>query len=501
MLLIRYYPKENEALTQYLMRLAYMNSHFKLSNFLKSIKMEKPKAGRFGLWHSVQLKNLAPALSKALNRDVTKVTALHQRHHQVTWLFEKGRTFAELVVDFPRICTACLVEDHVMDWRWSIATVARCPNHKLLLIDTCPQCHKPISWDANLFEFCPSCKKPWEIDASAKLFEEIELTSLERSLWPDVDGKLQANSTVLADITFATYVAARPFDMLIQAFSRVPYSAGHSELILTGMQLLTSAEHRTLWNERCVSHLQDFANTIHPPVQFNHWVKGTYDESDFLNLTSFNERPEYVQKARVEYASKTYDEIPRYHVDIFALAKAVNLDINDVTILFENKTFPMVNTSLIGNHKRMFTKIFNMHYITGLIGEFVKTPPYKDGYLTITAQTQSVTRHLCHYGDVVNAILTKKIKGYLCSTSDLSQVIVPVEPFKTWLVNMLKSACHRPIAVVDAAKAIDCSNDEIKLLVREGKLKWAKHQRKGEFLDGPSFMEYLKSPCRLLKQP
>lgn len=495
MLRLRPYPKENEALTQYLMRLAYMNSHFKLSNFLKSIKMDKPKAGRFGLWHTTQLTNLTKVLSIELGRDVTDVLQLHQRYSKTSWLYEKGRTFAELIVDFPRICTACVAEEHVMDWRWSIATVARCPNHKLLLIDTCPQCHKPISWDANLFEFCPSCKKPWEIDASAKLFEEIELTSLERSLWPDVDGKLQANSTVLADITFATYVAARPFDMLIQAFSRVPYSAGHSELILSGMQLLTSPEHRALWNERCVSHLQDFANTIHPPVQFNHWVKGTYDESDFLNLTSFNERPEYVQKARVEYASKTYDEIPRYHVDIFALAKAVNLDINNVTILFENKTFPMVNTSLIGNHKRMFTKIFNMHYITGLIGEFVKTPPYKDGYLTITVHTQLVTQHLCHYGDVVNAILIKKIKGYLYSTSDLSQVIVPEDLFKTWLAKMLKTACHYAVAVVDAAKAVGCTNDEIKLLVQEGKLKWAKHQRKGEFIDGPSFKAYLKSTC------
>lgn len=437
MLRLRPYPKENEALTEYLMRLAYMNSHFKLSNFLKSIKMEKPKAGRFGLWHTTQLINLTKVLSIELGRDVTDVLQLHQRYNQTSWLFEKGRTFTELVVDFPRICTACLAEDHVMDWRWSIATVARCPKHKLPLIDTCPQCDKPISWDANLFEFCPSCKKPWEIDASAKLFEEIEFTSLERSLWPDVDGKLQANSTVLADITFATYVAARPFDMLIQAFSRVPYSAGHSELILTGMQLLTSPVHRALWDERCKSHLQDFAETIHPPMQFNHWVKGTYDESNFLNLTSFNERAEYVQKARDEYASKHYDEIPRYHLDMFSLAKAVNLDISDVTILFEKQTFPMVNTSFVGNHKMMFTKIFNMHYITGLISEFVKTPPYKDGYLTITAQTQSVTQHMCHYGDVVNAILTKKIKGYLCSTSDLSQVIVPEEPFKTWLAKLL----------------------------------------------------------------
>jgi len=492
MLRLRPYPKENEALTQYLMRLAYMNSHFKLSNFLKSIKMDKPKAGRFGLWHTTQLTNLTKVLSIELDRDVTDVLQLHQRYSQTSWLFEKGRTFAELVVDFPRICTACLAEDHVMDWRWGIATVARCPKHKLPLIDTCPQCDKPIAWDANLFEFCPSCKQSWKLETGDKRFADIELNALERKLWPEVDGTLLADPTLLADVTFATYVAARPFDMLIQAFSRVPYSADHSKLILTGLQLLTSPEHRVLWDERCKSHLQDFAETIHPPMQFNHWVKGTYDYSHFLNLTSFNERAEYVQKARVEYASKLYDEIPRYHVDIFSLAKAVNLDISDVTILFENQTFPMVNTSFVGNHKMMFTKIFNMHYITGLISEFVKSPPYKDGYLSITAQTQLVNQHLCHFGDVVNAVLTKKIKGYLSSTSDLSQVIVPVEPFKTWLVNMLESAFHRPISVVNAAKAIDCSSDDIKLLVQEGKLKWAKNQRKGELLDGPSFMAYLK---------
>lgn len=482
------------------MRLAYMNSYFKLSKFLKAIHMEKPKSSRFGLWHSVQLHNLAPALSKALNRDVTEVIVLHQRHHQVNWLYKKGRTYAELVVDFPRICTACIAEEQVMDWRWSIATVARCPKHKLPLIDTCPQCNKPITWDANLFEFCPSCKQPWKLETSAQRFADIELMPLEKKLWPDVDGTIKANATLLSDITFATYVAARPFDMLIQAFSRVPFSQNHSELVLTGLQLLTSSEHRAKWDKRCKRYLAKFPKVIHPPALFNHWVNGNYEESSFLKLTSFNERPEYVQKARIQYASKRFDEIPRYHVDVFNLAKAVNLDISDVTILFENKTFPMVNKSFVGNHKMMFTKIFNMHFITGLISEFVKTPPYKDGYLTITAESRNLSLHLCQYGDVLNAVLTKEFKGYLCSTSDLSQVIVPEAPFKTWLADMLDTHCYRPVAVVDIIKALNCTDADIRKLVQGGKLKWAKRQRKGEFIDGQSYMNYLNSPCDNLKK-
>ena len=180
---------------------------------------------------------------------------------------------------------------------------------------------------------------------------------------------------------------------------------------------------------------------------------------------------------------------------VFTLAKAVYLDISDVTILFENKTFPMVNKSFVGNHKMMFTKIFNMHFITGLIREFVKTPPYNDGYLTITAESRNLSLHLCQYGDVLNAVLTREFKGYLCSTSDLSQVIVPEAPFKTWLADMLDTHCYRPIAVVDIIKALNCTDADIRKLVQDEKLKWAKRQRKGEFVDGTSYMTYTNSPC------
>lgn len=59
-----------------------------------------------------------------------------------------------------RICPACVIEHGYIKTNWHSQTMYHCTEHKLTLIDSCEQCHRPLQWDVPLLEArCtnPSC--------------------------------------------------------------------------------------------------------------------------------------------------------------------------------------------------------------------------------------------------------------------------------------------------------------------------------------------------------
>lgn len=234
MLTLRPYPKLTERLNEYLIRLCYINGFFKTSELLGALGMHPVKQGQMGRWAPHHLEALNEVLVKALGRPCDDVIALHSRNDTEKWLFGYDRELAELIVDFPRICVHCVSEEKAMDWRWAIGTVARCPKHLTHFIDSCPHCDKPLSWDANILEFCPKCKRPWDITGT----EVVEpLSKLEKDLWPAIDGTINVTEKQLQDLTYAMYMAARPFDVMTQRYGRIPFSQNHYQLVLNGLAL------------------------------------------------------------------------------------------------------------------------------------------------------------------------------------------------------------------------------------------------------------------------
>ena len=200
----------------------------------------------------------------------------------------------------------------------------------------------------------------------------------------------------------------------------------------------------------------------------------------------FTERPEFIQKARVQYVKDKDKDQPIYHVDIFLLAKAFNLSLSDATILFESKTFPMVNKSFVGNHKMMKSKIFNIKDIMKKVKRFAKGPKTNTSYIELNAGSKLLPRYLCQYGDVVNAALNKEVQGYFID------VHVDKAMIFSWLSHHQEEQCRYAITINSAALALAIDEDAIKSLVYDGELRWGKHQRRGEFIDGDSFLSYIK---------
>ncbi len=54
----------------------------------------------------------------------------------------------------PRFCPCCLTESAYWRANWDLVFTVACEKHDLLLLDQCPQCRKPLSWDRSHITKC-----------------------------------------------------------------------------------------------------------------------------------------------------------------------------------------------------------------------------------------------------------------------------------------------------------------------------------------------------------
>ena len=80
----------------------------------------------------------------------------------------------------PKICPACIRETGYIRWAWDLVPVTICPNHKIVLLDKCPNCRKPISWNRRELGTC-RCGCNW-LDIFPPIVENHE-TSLSRLIY------------------------------------------------------------------------------------------------------------------------------------------------------------------------------------------------------------------------------------------------------------------------------------------------------------------------------
>ncbi len=80
----------------------------------------------------------------------------------------------------PKICPACIRETGYIRWAWDLVPVTVCPNHKIVLLDKCPNCRKPISWNRWKLGAC-GCGCNW-LDISPTIVENDE-TTLSRLIY------------------------------------------------------------------------------------------------------------------------------------------------------------------------------------------------------------------------------------------------------------------------------------------------------------------------------
>ncbi|MGZ5434545.1 MAG: TniQ family protein [Pyrinomonadaceae bacterium] len=73
---------------------------------------------------------------------------------------------------WPRICVACIRESAYCRKQWDFSAVTACPLHRVMLLERCPKCKRPITWFRSRVSHCP-CGADW-IGVKTKELPESE---------------------------------------------------------------------------------------------------------------------------------------------------------------------------------------------------------------------------------------------------------------------------------------------------------------------------------------
>jgi hypothetical protein len=218
-----------------------------------------------------------------------------------------------------KICPACIRETGYIRWAWDLVPVTICPNHKIVLLDKCPNCRKPISWNRRELGAC-RCGCNW-LNISPPIVENHEtllsrliyqLCNLTIKTYEDSESINALSRLNLEGVTSAIFAVASRYDrygmhykgsiltnsqihqLLLKAYhvfdnwpnnfyEFLEHIRGQNPNIWTprGIGREFKAFHRALHNE-LTSKQFDFMRDEYKHYLMNRW-DGGYFSTDFLN--------------------------------------------------------------------------------------------------------------------------------------------------------------------------------------------------------------------------
>ncbi|WP_341939650.1 TniQ family protein [Marinimicrobium sp. C2-29] len=455
---VRPYPECSESLSGYLLRLSEVNGLINIQELQSAIGVEKSKINGWGHWSGAQINYLSGPLSDVLGRDANRHISFTLGNSMKRWQFSDRRMFKELVVDFMRVCPGCLASNKRLDWRWCIGTVARCPIHRTPLLDTCPDCGSQLRWDSNIFRGCTTCSKQWsEIDSLPA--SGTKFSKLEADLIPDENGDIRATSDALDKLCVAILKFARPYDCIYQVLQRIPYSLGHSDLILHVLKEIDNSSRAPRAPE--------------PDFEINARV------TDDPHLIT-REMVEYVRPSRKKWIRNGDLSALRYQADHLGLSEYLGVSKPDLLKVTEADLIQPINSTSI-----VRDQLFDVREAVKVLS-VMPAPADTSGYRLLTVKDKALRSHLCKYGEVLCAVLQGEIPGYFDKGCDMSTVRVREEELSLWLARKFERECDGPVALPAASAAIGCSIEKTKKLVKSGHLALARWQRYVDAIDGPS---------------
>lgn len=152
-------PESDESLHGYVLRLTHWYEFPSAARFAREV-LDCAVPGCIPL-RSVRNDQLLAGLRAA--------GALAHEEHFCQWgrlneehrIFDDRRIVKDISIDQPRICPGCLLDHGYFRYKWQLAHVVECSEHKMPLLGSCPVCASPFKWKSCLFEGCEVCQTAW----------------------------------------------------------------------------------------------------------------------------------------------------------------------------------------------------------------------------------------------------------------------------------------------------------------------------------------------------
>ena len=151
-------PFHDESFLGYLLRLTELNYFERLSWILKSCKLERAITSK--TLPAVNSQDNLEVLSKLTGIDTRILSPMAYRITVFNQLCPRYSLFGSSLPSFlivqknSRICPKCLAEKNYIRRIWEFAPITVCLRHNCLLVDQCPSCEKPLTWNRNSVSKC-----------------------------------------------------------------------------------------------------------------------------------------------------------------------------------------------------------------------------------------------------------------------------------------------------------------------------------------------------------
>ena len=456
---VRPYPKENESLTGYLLRLAWLNGIVHLERLLTLIGLPRNMSNNAVHWNEEKAQCVLEALAPWLKRAQQQVFPYTEMQMSMPRRFEQYRLVQDLHLSHQRLCLQCLNEQGTLDWRWSLAPVAHCAEHHCLLLDACPSCKAQFKLHSSLLTQCPNCEYEW-----ASHIDSIEtLTPLEVSICQALTQPELLNTRDLEALIITIACLARPYDSMIERRYRLPAMMDYSHLVAHAYNILQFPTQQDAWAKSCLkirSPLNAFGErwVLLPLLNWKdqlQCIRYPLPETCSLSLddaTKISQLREYeAMISKTRRSDSTFSE-PRYQFSSY-----------DLETLFDQKTLSSAalrKALLTREDVRLKKRFVNLARLALQLKTLKSTAP--SDWIRVDQSTEALSLCLTSYANLLQAVLRFEIAGRLCDLS-LTGVWLAPDTFSQWLEIQLRLACSQSIPLHIFKQHFNC--DQPTLLI------------------------------------
>ena len=473
---VRPYPEENESHAGYLLRLAKLNGFEGLKDFFGTIGVKPTMVKNVGRWSSDQLLDCFTKLSPYMHRSPETLFSGFAKYFSMPWVYREKRMIQDLRLNHPRICPECIAEGRSFDWRWGMAHVSHCPHHHCQLIESCPDCEKPLDWKRELITGC-SCGYKHH---ASKPVSHAEVSELEQNVWQSA-----LSSDELDSICEMIVKLSRPYDSFHQSCNAVSQEHGYSELVHRSYLMLENTDIQQEWIdsvEMVRDGLNDLGNkAVRLPVDgLNRIARSDSRTSTYAPM---HEYTLFVKPSRRNKTVIKSNEDIRYQVRASDLASVMGIPSAEIQHLIDGKvTKPANSTNVLRDQLFDLRTLLCLRTSTSSI----------DDYVRVSLGSKALTKHLTSYGRLLADVIKNKINGAFFEGYNFTEIRISPADLSNWLTKELNTACQEPVPAYKAKAVIGCSDQRLHALVAEGSFYWARCAGSMESVDGDSFLRYIK---------
>ena len=489
---VRPYPLSHESVSGYLLRLCYLNGIERIPQLLSIGGCKTPKNQGFHKWGGKHFDDALSALEVLLHREKANVFSFNETrkvsvvakdytaNSSVT--HDDSRAIQDLTTPFLRICPLCFCNEAIIHSSWQCGTVARCAEHKNMLIDYCPCCNERLEWHSDVFTKCTKCSFKWS-DYEPDKLAEFELSDIELALTPTNDGKILVESEVVNDISTLVIALARPYDLYIDSFDRIQPIKNYSDLLLQAINHYVNDEMISRWVKARKPILNDIVAEDLLPVSIQDKLIRSINVCYHFTLPltdEYTEHSEFVKLKRRTLLANDDVKLLRHHIQAPQLASLLGLHKKDFNSV-------VAHIKPLNKTPALRARVFDLTKVS----DYLKSQTYEvtsENRVIVNRKSQILRVFLSEYGEVLNALLNKKVVGELKNHIDLSEICVDYDSLISFLTKQRNEQLKSPVSIMKSARCLRCGPKKVQQLVKFGILQYAPWQRSVNKITGESML-------------